>query len=741
MFRVMLKTCRHITIRLTGRQTVRRMGIAVCVLAGLVSGLSFLHPAQAKRQIASQQLTVTASFTSDKVRPDAPLELRLNRPLTNTEGHLAVFIGTLDVTNLLSLTDTTWRYTPALVLLPPGTSEVTVWLVSPRDEWQELVRLPLQVITQNAAPESATAPETQADNAAAEVAKRFVLTPSLTLGLKSQAAESHFPADNRPERPTFADLTMQGSVRAESNGRRFNSQSQFDLVGSSYRNEALRFAELNNNAPLVDLSNYLIQAQTGRMQLQAGHITYGTNRLLIGNYNSRGLSLTFPLSNRADFSVAAMNGTSIVGWSNFFGLNRRKHQIVSGTLGVELLRNRPGGLRLEAGAMYGSLLPLSNFNQGNLSDAQRSRGGSLRLVLSDPSQRFKLEGGFARSSFTNPADPLLEQDSFVVPVRETARNARYVEASAALLQNLRLSDKRAANVTFNYRHEQADPLYRSVAAFIQADRDQHQFELVSDIGGITATAGHLRFHDNLGELASILKTQTRRNNFILGVPLPTLFSEQPRSSILLPMLSYTFDRTHQRGLGLPVNSGFDSLSQVPDQLSINQNFTAEWQWPKLRMGYRLNHSLQDNRQPGRELADLRNLVHGFTLGMNPTTALDLNLELNAESAENNEMQRTDRLWRLGPNFTWRMTPRATLMGTLSTAFAGDLAHTSRSRNLELDLQWSYSFGWGETGLKKVRAQYFVRYADRYMRMRDFTFGLDNLTRLRTLNTGLTFTFF
>ncbi len=57
-----------------------------------------------------------------------------------------------------------------------------------------------------------------------------------------------------------------------------------------------------------------------------------------------------------------MNGPSIVGWGNFFGLDRRDHQVVSGKVGFEMLANRPGGLRAEASVLRGSLLPLNNFN-------------------------------------------------------------------------------------------------------------------------------------------------------------------------------------------------------------------------------------------------------------------------------------------------------------------------------------------------------------------------------------------
>jgi hypothetical protein len=201
------------------------------------------------------------------------------------------------------------------------------------------------------------------------------------------------------------------------------------------------------------------------------------------------------------------------------------------------------------------------------------------------------------------------------------------------------------------------------------------------------------------------------------------------------------NRIHQFGLAFPLNAGFDSASQVPDQISTNHEFVSEWQLPKWRLSYRFNRSFQDNRQPGRAVADLRNLINGFTFGLTPHAVFDLNFDLNLESAANFEMARTDRTLRAGINTNWHVTPRMTLNAIVSNTLAGDLARTTRNRNTEFDLQWSYQFTRGETGWRKMRGQFFIRFADRYARTRDFAFGLDNLTRLKTLNSGINFVFF
>jgi hypothetical protein len=488
--------------------------------------------------------------------------------------------------------------------------------------------------------------------------------------------------------------------------------------------------------------------QLNGAKLQVGGITFGTNRQLINGYGSRGVMLSIPLGKRSDFSLAAMNGTSIVGWDNFFGLDRRKHQILSATLGFEFIGDRPGGLRLEAGALSGSLQPISGFNQGVINDAEQSKGGSLRLIATDRAQRFKLDAGFTRSLFNNPSDPLLNQNQAVVPVKDTTRSARYLDASAALLKDLKLSEKKKANLTLNVHHERVDPLFRSVAATTQADRLQNAVELTGAVGEITATVSYQRFHDNLADIPSLLQTLSQQYTAAVSVPLASLWAggndgaNQSSRSIWLPRLAYNMNQIHQFGRAFPLNAGFNDPSQVPDQMSTSHDFSSEWQFPKWRLAYHFNQSFQDNRQPGRSLSDLRNQIHGVAFGLTPHTAFDLNLDLNVEGAKNFETARIDRTLRAGLNANWRMTPRMTLNVTASNAVAGDLDRIiTRNRNTEFDMLWSYQFTHGETGWRKVKGQFFIRYADRYARTRDFIFGLDSLTRLKTLNGGINFIFF
>jgi hypothetical protein len=332
--------------------------VTAMVIAAQAAERKLSEPSQAS---PSQELKVTSNLTDQEVEPTFELTFTPSRSLPAVEGHLAVLIGQMDISNLLTPTGDSLSYLPRILPLPAGESLIKVFLVTPSNEWRELTQLTLRVKATAPADAAPKQPGDQAQPSASDPAqpasaKKYSFTPSLTLGMKSQMTERHFPDSNRPERPTFTDATLQASLKSEMTDRWFGAQMQLDVAGSEFRKEALRFASLGVNAPKVDMSSYLTQFQFNNLngvKFQAGHTTYGTNRHLINGFGSRGLTLSIPFGKRSDLSLAALNGTSIVGWDNFFGLDRRKHQILSATLGFEFIGQRPGGLRLEAGALSG----------------------------------------------------------------------------------------------------------------------------------------------------------------------------------------------------------------------------------------------------------------------------------------------------------------------------------------------------------------------------------------------------
>ncbi|HET8674509.1 MAG TPA: hypothetical protein VFO63_01880, partial [Blastocatellia bacterium] len=592
----MLKTKRE-NISHTSNQHSALLLAAMLVFAcaGLLRGAL----AQSSASSQPEELIVSASFTDKQVAANHPIEFLLNRPINKAEGTLAVIVGRSDLTGLFTRAEKTLRYEQKTLPLPLGESIVTIYQVSSSNEWKEIARFTLRVgkvaDAQQSAPKAEASPVTDGAQSAKQPQKRLGfdklnLIPSVTLSINSQPAQSNFPASSRPDRATFTDLNLQGSFKSEMASGTFTSQMQFDLVGSSFQQAALRFGQLGERAPQVDLSSYLMQFQAGKLRYQAGHFSFGTSRHLMNSFSSRGMMITIPLGNRADFSLSAMNGTSIVGYGNFFGIDKPRHQLLSATLGFEMLPTRPGGLRVELSALNGWVQPLNSFSQGSVNDAERSRGLGFRVLATDPAQRLKLDAGLARSSFTSPSDPLLDQGREIAPFPSVTRNARYLDATYDILKDLALTKERRINLSIALRHERVDPLYRSLGAQAQADKVSNDLSLTGSIGEISTQFAHLRFNDNLKEIPSILKSLTRGNTFNLSVPLSSIIGDAQKPTSFWPRLSYNFNRIHQFGAAIPVRGGFElDPASVPDQVGTVLGLSADWQIEKWRVGYRLNH--------------------------------------------------------------------------------------------------------------------------------------------------------
>lgn len=742
-------------------------------------------------QTTEQTLSATANFKAEEaVAPDTAIEISLNRALATGE-KIAITIGETDLTGLFTQTENRFVYDAKLMPLPIGETKVTVYLVI-ANTWKELVRLPLKVEevqkveeakptetpkteetpkAEEEKPKTEETPKTEEEKPKTEEAKTegekpvdakpepeasptptpkvlfgletFNFLPAFTISMKSQPFQSNFPIENQPtERATFTDFTLTGSAKQEIKQGNFSADANFDFAGSSFKQEALRFGTLGDKAPNVDLSSYLMNFQIGKAKMSYGHTSFGNNRHLVSSFSARGLSVNIPINKYFDVTGGVLNGTSIVGFGNFFGLGRLDHQVQGATLGIEFMPKRPNAMRLEVTGFNSYIQALSGVSEGRINDAEQSRGFGLRFVTSDTSERFKLEAGYALSRFQNPADTELDPDGNAVPLAPTTRSAHYIETSYQILKDLKLSATKNLNLTANFKHEYVEPLYKSLGAGASADRTTQDYSLDASIGDITFGYGFNNSNDNLGNIPSILKSITRANRFVVALPLTALIGKPDKPSPFLPRLGYNIDITHQFGAGIPVNGGFEiDPATIPDLVNTNQTFSATWQFTKFDFEYRYNRSLADNRQTGLEKNDQIGWTHGFTVGVKPASILSFNVGLNLESQNNLELAQINETTALTLGINWTPFKNATFASNLSRTIAGDVAKTNDSKNTNFDIQFAYNFNFEKDKFRKFGMQAFVRFADTFARNRDLTVFTDNRTRVKILTAGLTFNFF
>lgn len=770
---------------------MKTVSIKIFLVSALLFAAIFGWQNHSHAQTSEETLKATASFKSDEsVAPDTAIEISLNRNLSAGE-KIAVTIEQTDVSGLFRQTENHFIYNAKLMPLPIGNSNLTVFLIEPNGTWKEIARLPLSVkeavkpdventistpqtpietksenqtetteakietvktdenkteeTTTDQTTEKTTTEETKTEETTTEQEKKskFRFLPSFTIGMKSQPFQSNFPADTRPsERATFNDWTFTGSIKNEAKFGNFSSESNFDFAGATFKPETLQFGTLERKAPDIDLSSYLMNFQIGKAKFSLGHTSFGNNRHLVSSFSSRGLSVNIPLNKRFDITAGILNGTSVLGIGNFFGVAKIRHQVQGATLGIEFFPKRQNAMRLEITGFNGYLQALNGVSEGRVVDAERSRGFGLRFVTSDKTERLKLEYGYTLSRFFNPQDTTLDPDGNAVALPAVMRSAHYAEASYQLLKDLKLTKTKNLNLNFAFKYEYVEPLFRSLGASASADKFTHDYAIDGSIGEITLAFGHSRANDNLRNVPSILKSLTRSNRFNIALPLSALIGKSDKPSPFLPRLGYSIDRTHQFGAGIPVNGGFEiDLTTIPDLVNTNQTFNASWQFGKVNLDYNYNRSFADNRQTGSETNDQIGWVHGVTVGVNPLQTLGFNVGLNFENSRNLELSQVNRSKTLTLGINWSPFKGAAFTSDFSQNLAGDAARTNNNRSINYSAQFAYNFSFEKSTFRKFGMQLFMRFADTFARNRDFVADLNNRTRTKLITAGMTFNVF
>ncbi len=673
----------------------------------------------------TEPLVVTPAFATDEWLPaDSRLELRLSRAPEPAAGRLAVFIGNRDVSALFHRSRDGLVYDAGTLPLPSGEGELRVYQVTQRDVWTELARIPVRVLT--------PAGFEKAD-----------VKPKLDVSNSGQVVERRFP---RPEaddalRDTYQDVSVNTGLHTVHVRGALSVQGQANALGVTEREQALRFAERAHAAPRFDLADYLVQVGLGSAELAVGHVAFGRQQHLVNGFRGRGMSSSVRIGQRMALSLAAMNGTGIVGWSNLLGLSRNDHRVLGGSLALDVVPARPGLLRVEGSVMDGARRPFASFNQGAITDAETSQGFGVHVQASDPTGRVGMEAGFARSRYHNPHDPLLSGGAnHLVPVRETTRNAQFVNGHADLLRGIPVGPTRA-QLRVGWRHERIDPLFSSVAAYVQPDRLSNEVEVTGALGQLTVRAGRSWANDNLDDLASVLKTFTRVYDVNAALPLASLV-RPTGGAWWLPMASYGYQLTWQFGRDVPVDGGFEP-GHVPDQISRNHSAGLQWQSGRWGLGYRFNYSEQDNRQPGREAADFSTRSEALSIHLQPLAALTLSAEGGIDRASNKEFRQVGRTRNVGLGLNWRPTRLTALSGHASRAWGADRGAGSRHAFRQVRAELSQSLPWLNVARQAGPPRAFARWAwqghDSAMlpEFGDFS----DRRRNWTVNTGFSMSFF
>ena len=198
------------------------------------------------------------------VTSSTPIELVVFPPVNPQEGRLAFVLGSpdgsssIDATDLFRASARGFVYRPELAPLPSGERDLTVYVVSPAGQWNELARVHLKVLKPGGF-ETATA------------------TPRLDVVGEGVIADG---GTSPALIPTLAREKLNGQLDLQGAATRsgWTIAPHINVIGASVQNEAIRFGQLGKDAPQVDLSQYTISLTRDRFSLQVGSVFYGTER-------------------------------------------------------------------------------------------------------------------------------------------------------------------------------------------------------------------------------------------------------------------------------------------------------------------------------------------------------------------------------------------------------------------------------------------------------------------------------
>jgi len=684
--------------------------VLILTLCGFLTVGVFVSPST-----QGQHLSAEPAFSLDAfIDPTDPLRFELSEPVSPDAGHLALFIDTHDLTPLLRTDSTSVTYVPERFRLPGGERQLTLYFVSRNGSW-EILREDVLRVRSWAGFEEAS------------------IDPGLTVNNKGQVLHDTTPEPSGGGE-LYQDFSGQASLHTELRHARWAASVNGTLVGVSNREEALRFRDLADDAPRIDLSDFHVDLTAGPVETRFGHLQHGNHRHLIRSFRSRGVRSDLAIGDVADLTLALSGGSRVVGWRDLSGITEPDHRVFSATASADLVSSPQAALRLEGTLMEGSVLPRNSFNRSSLPDAERSRGGALKVEADALNRRIQLEGGYAISRFTNPEDPNLSQGNELVAVETTTHAAHYLDVGSTLIRSLDLGALGQGSLQTAYRRERVAPLYRTIGTFVRSDMVQDALELNSRLGTVQLRGGHVRTRDNLDEIPSILTTKTREYRGQADLPLGDLLrSLNAPTSIFWPTLSYAYQHTHQFGAEVPVDGGFGP-SHVPDQTNDSHTMGAAWQGSSWGLNYRFNTSFQDNRQEGREAADFLNQTHTVGARYRSGQLFNVSVDLNWDRNERKEDGTI--------TYNRRVGTRAQLRPHRSLSFSGAWSPTRTHDNLDQRLRTSLRASLEATytlDLGTQRAQLFIRAAQQSTRSRDFLRETDDEQRSWTINTGVSLT--
>ena len=438
--------------------------------------------------------------------------------------------------------------------------------------------------------------------------------PRLDLNINSQLDQQVTGDTTESERPHYTDVDASIGLTTHHQKDDFSIDSTLNLIAVTNREQAIQFGSKGTAAKKLDIADYNLSLISGNHQVHVGHTSYGNNALLIDNLSRRGVSWQYQNEQQFTLNGAVLSGSDIVGYNNFFGLANYSNEYVNSLgFGFNLFSEQRISLRIEGSLLDAERVSQNDFGISEITSAEKNSGAGLRFIASDRAGRFDADLVLGFSRYTNPEDTALSLGEPLVELQRYNSVAHNLSVNYQLVQDGQTPWGSNANITLSANHSSADPLYQTLTAFVQANVENQMLGAQYQLGHLSGNLSLQASRDNLDNLANLLTTKTKNDNFSINIPLAAYWLVEDNSELnhWLPNLDYNYQKSHQFALNSPDadDSGFNDNSHLPDQLTTSHDIASSWQINQHSFSLQSSYSLQDNRQTGRELADFSNLQH------------------------------------------------------------------------------------------------------------------------------------
>lgn len=631
------------------------------------------------------------NFSAGPVTPGTPLVLELDRFPAAGEGTLAMFVGTQDVGGMIKVTGERQLTFPANEYpLPPGKTEVIVYLIADPQHWQEVARLPVEVAVTEASPPVA-GPST-VFKPKLDVVAPFTRSEERKTG-QVQSSTTH----------TDAVGNLQAGLQYQHKDDGWDVRAEANLAGSTRREQALRFGTRGRDADRIDLASYVLEGGFRDTRVTLGQVTVSGNPLIAGSIANRGLAVTQRLNPWVDVSVSSQNGATIVGFDRLFGIYDNRSNFTTGTLGIEAIPTRPRGLRFEVSYLDAALKGAPSVNASSVLASEQSQGLGLRMLGSTADGRLVGDLAYGVSRYESV------RDAFTPSTPSKTRDAYIADLGYALVQGAEVAPNWPLTLGVRARREYAQPLYRSLGAGFAADFEQDALSLNGTLGAAQAGLQWSRRKDNLDRVANLLQNHVESTTLTVALPLQQALST-PTAQVgpWWPALSLSAQHIHQFATNAPPDF---PVASIPDIVTTVLSAGATWSIDRWNGGVSVNRNLQDNQADGAQNKDIRTITYNLNLGWRALDTLMLTAGYGPTRTLLTDTQLTRTTYNPNAGFSWTLDGGWTLAGNYNFDRSTDSQNLADSRGYGINTSVTKDFEvqapWGLKHRGQLSLRHFI----------------------------------